>query len=541
MDQLNAPSRQLLPYLSRIRGRMRLRDGLELAQRTFWLAGAAALVLLIAGRIFPIEHPWRWALVPIALWLVGVLGYALFRPLPPMRVARRADAELHLKERLSSSLALDEIRDSAVYASFDAHLVERAHADALQAVRHIHPPRDFPLRAQRRDLLISAGMLVAALLLVWLPNPMDKIIAERKAVEQEARRQAEKIDDLREEIEKSEAMSPEERDELLRKLAELAKQLRENSGDREQALADLSRLEESLRQKMDPKAGQRQAALDAMAAQLQALAKEENPQIGDLEAAKEALEKLAEQMEAMSQEERQAMAQQLAQMASRAAQAGDSGLAQALAAMAQAMQSGDAQAAEAAAQQARKAMEASKSTLANQAAMGKTVSQLQNSRQSIAAAGQQPGSQMAQGQGQGQGQGQNPGQGQGQGQQAGGGGGTSANSLPPGTRKGQAGAPTGPGQDTGVSQADSQVYVPREKLNASTGNEVFIPGQDTDQGETQTREQRDPLSGVNNPSLVPYSEVFGTYRDAADQALEQSYIPPSLKDYIKNYFTQLEP
>ena len=156
------------------------------------MAGVASLIALLAGRVFPIEYPWRWALIPVMIWLVGVLGYSLFRPLPPMRIARRADAELHLKERLSSSLALDDIRDSDVYASFEPHLVERAHSDALQAVRHIHPPRDFPLRAQRRELLISAGMLAAALLLVWLPNPMDKIIAERKAVEQEARRQAEK-------------------------------------------------------------------------------------------------------------------------------------------------------------------------------------------------------------------------------------------------------------------------------------------------------------------------------------------------------------
>jgi len=40
---------------------------------------------------------------------------------------------------------------------------------------------------------------------------------------------------------------------------------------------------------------------------------------------------------------------------------------------------------------------------------------------------------------------------------------------------------------------------------------------------------------------VPYHEVFYTYRDAAHQALERSYIPEGLKDYVREYFSQLEP
>jgi hypothetical protein len=70
---------------------------------------------------------------------------------------------------------------------------------------------------------------------------------------------------------------------------------------------------------------------------------------------------------------------------------------------------------------------------------------------------------------------------------------------------------------------------------------VFVPGQDTEQGEQQSSEQRDPLGGINNPALVPYDEVFGAYQDAADRAMEQSYIPSGLKDYIREYFSQLEP
>ncbi|RPJ41239.1 MAG: hypothetical protein EHM21_13445, partial [Chloroflexi bacterium] len=85
MDQLENPSERILPYLAHIRWRLRLRDGLLLAQRTLWLAGAAALLVLLAGRIWPIEQPWKWALVPVLAWLVMTVGYSLFHPSPSMR------------------------------------------------------------------------------------------------------------------------------------------------------------------------------------------------------------------------------------------------------------------------------------------------------------------------------------------------------------------------------------------------------------------------------------------------------------------------
>ncbi len=563
-----APSNPLIPYLTRLKWRLRLRDGWQLAQRTLWWAMLLSVLVLVVGRLWPIEQLWIWALIPTAVWLVGVIGYTLFRPQPVLRVARRVDAELHLKERLSTSLVIDGVGGKqipeALKASFQPELVDQLHADALHTMRGIDAVRDFPLRAERRALLFSTVALAAALALLFLPNPMDGVIRERQEVVRETQRQAEQIDRLRDQVKNAQEMSPEERDALLKRLAELSRQLHANTGNREEALANLSNLEESLRQKLDPKAGQRQAMLEAMAAQLQALSQNEKNPSGDLAAAAEAIQQLAEQMKSMSEEERQALAQQMAQMAARAAQAGDSQLAQTLAAMSQAAQSGDLQAASQAAQQAAQAMQQTQGELADQKAFSQTLNQLQNSRQAVANAGQQ-GQQRAQGQnaqgqnqgqsgqngqgqnGQGQnGQGQQSGQGQGnQGQQpgqgqAGGGGGTTANTLPGGKRTGQAGDPQGQANPGGVGQLDSQVYVPREKRPQGDG-ELFIPGQDTDQGNTQTNSQRDPTTGSSNPALVPYQAVYQSYLDSAAQAMDQSYIPPGLKDYVKEYFSQLEP
>jgi hypothetical protein len=70
---------------------------------------------------------------------------------------------------------------------------------------------------------------------------------------------------------------------------------------------------------------------------------------------------------------------------------------------------------------------------------------------------------------------------------------------------------------------------------------VTLPGQDTGQGETEVRERTDPLPGSARQALVPYQEVYRSYVDAANQAIEQSYIPPALKEYVRAYFSELEP
>lgn len=49
---------------------------------------------------------------------------------------------------------------------------------------------------------------------------------------------------------------------------------------------------------------------------------------------------------------------------------------------------------------------------------------------------------------------------------------------------------------------------------------------------------------ASNPagqSLVPYADVFGDYRGAANRALDSGYVPLGLRDVVREYFTSLEP
>jgi hypothetical protein len=523
---------ELQIHLIRFRKRLRLIDGWLLVQGTLWWAALAALLWMAVGRVLPVANLNEIAAIPAVLWLLGVLGYSLFRPISLLQAACRVDGELGLKERLSTSLALQNDSDplpAGVKDSFEPELVARLHADAITEARRINPEQSFPMLWLRRPLLLAAGLALAVVLLAVLPNPMDNVLAERDSVKNTARQQAKEIDELKKEVQESQELTPAEREELLRKLEELAKQLRENSGDRKAALADISKAEESLREKLQPNASARQAALEAMAAQLQALSKGEH-QPGDLTSAVKDLQNLAEAMKSMNESERQTLARALANMAASAGQSGDANLAQALADLSMAAQSGNPQAASQASQKAMQALQAAKSQMAGQAALQRALSQLQASRQMLSQSGLAKASS--------QHPGQTPGQnGQNTGNSPGSGGGSNANTLPPFQGSGKAKPPQG--QKPGSTGADlgQQVYAPR--LAGGKKGEIFIPGQDTGQGTTQERQTNDPLPGTLNPALVPYQQVIQSYQDAANLALNQSYIPSGLKDYVKGYFESL--
>lgn len=538
----------LVSYLITLRRRLRLRDGWLLAQRTLWIALVGVVCILGIGRLIPIEHLTIWAIAPTALWLCANLVYSIFHPRPLNKVAQEIDLELSLKERLSTATELEAQKaplppipqsPDHPFSSLPAY----QQSDALSTAQSIEPGRSFPLPWLRRPLLAAAGLLTVALILVYLPNPMDMILSERAAVEKAAEEQAEKIEELKEEIEQAEELSPELQDELIRQLEELAQQLRENPGDREKALADLSKMEEELRRQLDPNANLRQESLEAISAQLQSLAQQEN---ANLPTPTEALEQIASELANMSETERQELAEALAQMAAQAAQVGDESLAQALASMSQAALSGDSEAAAQAAEEAGEAMEQAQSAAAAQSALQQSLNQLQQSSQSMAQAGQsgqqsasqQPGEGNNPGQGQTPGQGNTPGQGQsGQGMS---GGGTKADTLPPNTGSGQAGRPQD--SDTGNLSGNlgEQVYVPWER-QATEGQEVSIPGQDTGQGEITTRENPNPSGGLAGNALIPYQQVYTQYFNAAQQAIDRSEIPIVYRDLVRDYFTQLEP
>ena len=529
----------LLSPLNTYKRRIRLHDGLYLAQKTFWLCAIIIAGLQLIGRIWPIERIDLYSWLIFTIWITVNLFYSLIKPLPYLRVAWRVDQELNLKDRLSTALLLNQHSNKELHGNeLYQQMIGLQRVDAHQKINSSSPKEAFKPAWLPRHLIAGLALMLAAAAFAILPNPMDAVIRQRNDVAQAAQEEAENIEDLLEQLSNSDALSEEEKEELLQQLEELADELRQNQGDPAEALADLSQMEQELLDRLDAQADMKQTALESISAQLNALAKQQSSNeslSADIEAA---LEELAQQLSEMSEAEQQELAQSLQQMAALAAQAGDSALSSALSSLGQAAQAGNSQAAQTAAQQAGEASQQTEASLSAQQALEQALSQLQESQQSIAQAGQ--GNQTAQGSGNQSSQGNGNGQGQGQGQGSGGGGGSNADSLPPNTSAGQAADPQGEGTSGSVGELTDQVYAPWESQQGEN-DPLVISGQDLDQGQTQVNEQDQDLPGNINPSTVPYQDVFGTYLDTAYQTVEQSYIPLGLKDYVLEYFTQLEP
>ena len=152
--------------------------------------------------------------------------------------------------------------------------------------------------------------------------------------------------------------------------------------------------------------------------------------------------------------------------------------------------------------------------------------------------GQGQGQGSGQGQGQGQGTGQGAGQGQGQGSQGGGtlgGGGSNARYLGSG-RGGTSGfrGPTNPNKAFGTDKVDT-VFADFARLG-KPGDPTYVAGSG---GKGQTSQGNGQGQGTDNGSVVPYTSVLQDFSDFAIDALDRTYVPIDVKDYVRDYFASL--
>jgi len=535
-----------------------LRDGWLLAQQTFWMAALAGVLIQISGRVVPIENLGSWTLLPFLVWLTLVIAYPMFKPQSLMQIARRVDLELSLKERLSTALALQSqpvpfSHQITASQQVEASQLAQAHPankislstpnlthlqrnDALSVAAVIVPTEAFMLNWLFRPL--ATGMVMISIIIAssLIPNPQTALLKQRLELQQAAKEQAKQIEKATKEIEASKNISPEMKKELIKQLAELSKNLEHNPGDLEQALADLSKLEQELKRKLDPNLASKQALLESLASQL-AQATGERKSQDATQVSEQALDQLADQINKMDEMQRQQLAENLAQAAAQAGQSGDAQLSQALASLAQAVQSGDAQSVQKASQAVKAALSGIKTQMADQAALQHLLAQANASQQALA----QTGRQVAQSNGSSNqtNPGSNPSNGQTSGSRVSGGG-TKANTLPPASGGRRSVNPQGNAPNAPAAPLDSQVYAPWQK-SATNGTQIYIPGQETQQGQTSSTESKNPMPGVSNPALIPYAQVFYNYMNAANQAINQNYIPTNLVDYVRLYFSSLEP
>ena len=179
--------------------RLRLFDGQQLLVRSLWLPLLMAGLVQGFGPEFspsPTTTCYTW--LPLLIWLPAILLYSLLRDLPPQHIAQRTDRALALHNRLATAIELETKQDITTH--FEPDLVIQQALDAQQLAATLKPKQAFPLRWQRNPLLVAAFALFATLLLIYLPNRMDAVLAERAAITATAEEEAQELDELAEEI-----------------------------------------------------------------------------------------------------------------------------------------------------------------------------------------------------------------------------------------------------------------------------------------------------------------------------------------------------
>jgi len=119
-----------------------------------------------------------------------------------------------------------------------------------------------------------------------------------------------------------------------------------------------------------------------------------------------------------------------------------------------------------------------------------------------------------------------------------GGGGSNAQQLGSGSSAG--GRPAGPvngNRPATVGPDLGSVYAPFDRLGRP-GDASYVAGTG---GDGQTQQGGNVGQGSNDGSYVPYQQVYGDFEQFAQTTLDRSYVPLSIKDYVRDYFTSLDP
>lgn len=404
------------PGLEEIRAALhpqRRRLWLRRIVRRFWLVAVSVAVgevaLFTIARLVPLEI---LASLAIAIPIVGlVLLAALAAHARPSigETALAIDAEAHLGDRVASALALavafpdasgpatsgSEAIDGEDETEQAERFIRRQRLDALASLRLV-PPGLFGPRLPRRP---ASATLAAALLLVPLilvPNPQDGAIARTQAIRDEARHEADRLEQVARDLESKGTNPNDPRARLAKELRDLAAQMRNKPDDLKLNLASLGSVEEGVRSQLDPANEQRASALSSVSRALSraATGQPSANKDGNPKTAAQDLKDLGKKLDGLTPEQRRQMAAALAEQQSAASQA--SGAAgQALQDAVQSISQGDTAAAQDALNRLGDALQNADNAVAVNRDMAGAASKLQDARRNLANAGQQgqPGQQ----------------------------------------------------------------------------------------------------------------------------------------------------
>ena len=484
--------------------------------------------IVILSRFIPIYKPYRLSgiLVGIAA-LISVIWCFIKMP-KDITTALKADS-LGLKERITTSLELKGNEEIM------ARLQKK---DALKHIRKLDYKRELTL-VPNKKFLISLLILVCIFSgLSFVPNDLNEVAIKNHQLKIDKKTAFKEVEKIEKKVEENKNIDEIKKAELLNNLSELKKQVKEseNKESIDKNLEKSSKKLELLKKELlndDLKKVSETFMKNELTKEIGKMLKEKNQ-----EKLSEELKKVSEKLKDVSQEELSELAKNLNELSKELSNNPE--LAESIASLASKLAEGDA----GASSEALSEMSGSISELMENAEFAEALNNVAQALNSQTQ-GENNGNSQEQGSGEGNGEGNGTGKGQGQGNGSGGQGTGTGGGAGSGSDKGNEESPEG-SNSGGLSNKDGN-----NGENVNDYDKIFSPTSMDSQGETSilTGQKNDDGNsqqiitekgvGIKGNS-VPYNQVMGQYKNKAYENMENSYIPDSMKNLVKDYFSSLE-
>ncbi len=505
--------------LKPVRRRVHISQALMLGSMGVLAASVSFAALALASYFIPIPqlHLWMGAAAFGILLLAVIAG--LLRPVSYKLAARCADAG-GLKERVLTALTIMD----------DTPMAQLLREDAIRHLKSLPLKTAIPLKAGKTPLIMATIVaLLAAGLVMFVPNPQNDVLAGREAFAKAMEKQAKAVEEALEKLEEA-PYTKEELSALRKLMGDLAREIGKSTEPQQAYLAmdkaqrELSELQKTAADRMRLQAAQAfsQSGLTDLSNALS---------LSDASAAQKAAAQL-------SNAGANAAGSNALKQAADAMPEGE--LKEAASKTAEALKTGDMENVKAALSSLSAAMQStcSGSSPGNSGNLGDINSLLAQLRSATLSASQESSGQAAgsgKGSASGQGKGNGQGTGSGQGQQGGAGAGKGSTNLDGGITK------------PGTSSQGQGANVPEYKLSQyetiydptrlSGADELHQTAGSVGEGESQQIQLGPGLGDASGQ--VPYHEVIFSYQDAASKAAQLELLPEGMQLWVDGYFQSL--
>lgn len=525
MDSLD---KAILMFLNKASKRIKANFLLNLSIVGLKLLLCLIFSLLLISLFITIPYIEEICIAILVIGLMIILIYGFIKAPKKDKVALMVDSE-GLDERLITSLELIGCEDNISIAQ---------KKDTVECIKKFDI-KNIKISIDKKQALLSLGLIIMCILIMFVPSTARKEAQKIRDFDKYQKSIIEKVEKEKKEIEKSENLSDEEKEEVKKLLEDAVKELKE-SEKKSEINKTLERLEKKLEDKKEKLSSEKskealekskKKLLDNFNKEKEATAKKDvNKLVNELMKKKES-KPLAE---AMLSGDEDAINKELAEIQNKLGSMSSAELSELSEALKNAaLEMSDEELAEALKNASNSVLDKKLDGESLSKAISKSINN--SNGQNTSSSSQQSsgsGQNQSQGQGNGQGQGSVSGQGSGSGQGQGGSGGNGAGS----------GLGSGTGWNTGSTVGKEN------DLENSTGEQIYIPGRNegsdgnltgnkNDNGNSQEIESQ---NGLNiGGEKVDYDKVIGDYSNSALEGANNSNLPQSLKDLIKNYFEGL--